>query len=416
MANNVYIGSRYVPIFDGDWDATKVYEPLTIVNYNGGSYTSKQDVPAGTLPTNTDYWALTGNYNGQIANLQQQINTIENEISELSNDDILIIFDSYGTTYGNPSGDNTTIVSVMSELTNRNIRTFNVSGGGFVRDTGNGTFYTNLVTYLNTLTANDKSKISTVIVAAGRNDWTATTSQIKSAMETFYNYCESNLPNLKEKIFGYIANGDDNSTHGTKNQQYACYMALYNSCLELGISWLQNVDCVLHDYSLLNSDGVHPTSDGKKELGRAIIQALKGEYNCSRPIEVLTITPVSGVTISTTGSTNIVGQMINNISSIRMGTYIVATLSSAIASSLVNIPLFTFDNGYIKYPYGYVDLPVFVAYKKNDTITPLGGKVYLDHDGIVKWNGYVPSGNRADNISEILLLGIGDICINGAEG
>lgn len=84
MPNNVYIGSRYVPIFDGNWDNTKVYEPLTIVNYNGGSYTSKQTVPAGTLPTNTTYWALTGNYNGQIANLQQQITAIEGIIGDSS--------------------------------------------------------------------------------------------------------------------------------------------------------------------------------------------------------------------------------------------------------------------------------------------------------------------------------------------
>ena len=80
MANNVYIGSRYVPIFDGDWDATKVYEPLTIVNYNGGSYTSKRTVTAGTLPTNTNYWALTGNYNGQIAALQTQLNATDGRI------------------------------------------------------------------------------------------------------------------------------------------------------------------------------------------------------------------------------------------------------------------------------------------------------------------------------------------------
>ena len=80
MANNVYVGSRYVPIFDGDWNSGKVYEALTIVDYNGSSYTSKRPVPAGTLPTNTTYWALTGNYNGQISNLQNQINDINDTL------------------------------------------------------------------------------------------------------------------------------------------------------------------------------------------------------------------------------------------------------------------------------------------------------------------------------------------------
>lgn len=78
MANNVYVGSRYVPIFDGTWSNSKTYEALTIVEYGNSSYTSKKPVPAGTLPTNTKYWALTGNYNGQITNLQSQINSLNN--------------------------------------------------------------------------------------------------------------------------------------------------------------------------------------------------------------------------------------------------------------------------------------------------------------------------------------------------
>ena len=73
MPNNVYVGSRYVPLFAGAWDNSVTYEPLTIVEYGNNSYTSKKPVLAGTLPTDTDYWALTGNYNGQISNLQNQI-------------------------------------------------------------------------------------------------------------------------------------------------------------------------------------------------------------------------------------------------------------------------------------------------------------------------------------------------------
>ena len=83
MANNAYIGMRYVPKFDGDWNPNKEYEPLIIVQYNSSSYTSKRPVPAGTLPTDSTYWALTGNYNGQIANLQQEIDVINNDMDTL---------------------------------------------------------------------------------------------------------------------------------------------------------------------------------------------------------------------------------------------------------------------------------------------------------------------------------------------
>lgn len=68
MSVTQYIGARYVPLFADpiDWDNTRQYEPLTIVYYQGNSYTSKQAVPTGVDISNTDYWAITGNYNAQI--------------------------------------------------------------------------------------------------------------------------------------------------------------------------------------------------------------------------------------------------------------------------------------------------------------------------------------------------------------
>ena len=83
MPNNVYIGARYVPKLDGDWSASKNYEPLTVVSYNNSSYTSKRDVPAGTLPTDQNYWMLTGNYNGQISHLQNEINQLQVDVKSL---------------------------------------------------------------------------------------------------------------------------------------------------------------------------------------------------------------------------------------------------------------------------------------------------------------------------------------------
>ncbi len=55
-----------------EWDKTKTYEPLTIVYYQGNSYTSRQSVPAGVDITDTTYWALTGNYNAQIEQYRKE--------------------------------------------------------------------------------------------------------------------------------------------------------------------------------------------------------------------------------------------------------------------------------------------------------------------------------------------------------
>lgn len=69
-----YIGARYVPLFadPAEWDNQRTYEPLTIVIHNGNSYTSRQYVPAGINITDTDFWALTGNYNAQVEIYRQE--------------------------------------------------------------------------------------------------------------------------------------------------------------------------------------------------------------------------------------------------------------------------------------------------------------------------------------------------------
>ena len=88
MANNRYIGARYVPIFAGAWDNTQEYEPLTIVSYQGDSYTSRGYVPTGIAITNTQYWAKTGDFNQQVANMQQQLASLQQQMSSVVSDTI----------------------------------------------------------------------------------------------------------------------------------------------------------------------------------------------------------------------------------------------------------------------------------------------------------------------------------------
>lgn len=78
-----YKGMRYVPIFDGNWDNTKDYEPLIIVSYQGNSYTSRTFVPAGTDITNEAYWALTGNYNAQVEAYRQEVLALSQDFDEV---------------------------------------------------------------------------------------------------------------------------------------------------------------------------------------------------------------------------------------------------------------------------------------------------------------------------------------------
>lgn len=86
MSVRQYIGARYVPIFGRvgedsiEWDNTKPYEPLTIVLYQGNSYTSRQYVPVGIDIANEAFWALTGNYNAQVEAYRSEVQGFDNRI------------------------------------------------------------------------------------------------------------------------------------------------------------------------------------------------------------------------------------------------------------------------------------------------------------------------------------------------
>lgn len=95
MSNIQYIGARYViKVYENsqyagsaDWEQNVTYEPLTLVTYNFSSYLSKKDVPAtiGNPAQNPDYWVVTGAYNGQIANIQEQLDLLNTMYVDIRN-------------------------------------------------------------------------------------------------------------------------------------------------------------------------------------------------------------------------------------------------------------------------------------------------------------------------------------------
>lgn len=89
-----YVGARYVPIFGRkdetsiQWDNSAPYEPLTIVQYQGNSFTSRQYVPAGVDIVNEEFWALTGNYNAQVEAYRREVQTFSNRIGAIESSDV----------------------------------------------------------------------------------------------------------------------------------------------------------------------------------------------------------------------------------------------------------------------------------------------------------------------------------------
>ena len=80
-----YNTGRCIPVCEGVHSKEKSYLNLSVVlnQSTGDSYTSKKKVPIGIELNNVDYWALSGQYNTQIAEAYRRIAQIEVESTNL---------------------------------------------------------------------------------------------------------------------------------------------------------------------------------------------------------------------------------------------------------------------------------------------------------------------------------------------
>lgn len=113
MANNRYVGARYVPIVVGSWDTGSTYEALSVVMYQGDSYISKIPVPANIDITNTGYWAKCANYNAQWAAYQETAFTMAKLV------DALVVVTDTGTASISANNNNTNYATNFTTEYNR---------------------------------------------------------------------------------------------------------------------------------------------------------------------------------------------------------------------------------------------------------------------------------------------------------
>src|SRR5699024_11980914 len=119
------------PLIMDEWDKTISYEGLSIVTYQGGSYTSKKRVPVGIDINDNEYWSMTGNYNAQVENYRQEVRDMQDEVdSKVGQDE----FDD------SLNSVNQQLEKTESDLTQRGL---NILSYGLM---GNGT--ENIVPYL----------------------------------------------------------------------------------------------------------------------------------------------------------------------------------------------------------------------------------------------------------------------------
>lgn len=409
MATTQYIGARYVPAFytnpddnSNAWRAGVEYEALTIVTDVNQSYTAKIPVPAsvGRPSENPTYWILTGAYNAQVEQYRQAVAGVQTDVDALTGrvDDIetdlseeitpdnecyLFISDSYGGEYGNTSGDTTTIWSELANKLNMPGRlwfgTFVASG--FAYNPGNGTFLTKLQDNAANIAANvDVSKITKVVVVAGRNDYLAANeTAVFSAMQAFDSYVKTTYPNAK-RYYGFIANGDNNSAGSKADLILKSYRA-YRRCNEFGGIYLTGVEAGIHVIDGLASDWIHPSIAGKKAIANAVYEALTtGSFVASYPPASAVFTPRNGFGFIS-GYGLELNELIENNAlytfSENLLTGITIPAQNFTDSTEYTLTFADISGGYLLHPFGSVTIPVIVEIDK----TPFEGKLIITAPG-----------------------------------
>lgn len=284
MAVRQYVGARYVlKIYQNsqdpqsaDWESGVSYEPLTMVNYNNSSYISRSQVPAsvGDPVSNPTYWALSGLYNGQIAQLQQDINDLDEKVDKLHTRYYVFISDSYGSYPGN---DGYTFVEKAihnNGLTEGDTAyNFHTSGAGFAAST---TFLS--VLQSNEATIDDKDKITDVIVIGSANDQGHSYSDIRSAIYTFSQYIASNYPNAKLYLASMSKSLRQDNIAGINDAVKA-----YQDATDQGCGFIENSQFAMTQISTFKTDMRHPSENAVDYLGNLLTNYIKtGSMSVSR--------------------------------------------------------------------------------------------------------------------------------------
>lgn len=257
-----YVGAYYVPHgWYENYDAGFQYEPLSTVFYKNAWYILKQPAPVGTEPTNSQYWAQYNLVPGQIIDIENQLNDLNNDVINLQNSQgnlsqrsILFIGDSYMEGVGD-NVTNTFVNQFVDSVKLLNYEILTKSGAGFYANNYGDSF----ITLLNKATIKNPTDI---VVCGGRNDLNEDESNVETAINTFINICNEKYPNANI-IIAFIPNLADLNLPGNPSNMNKIYDKKI---------FLQNMSFILTDRTLISSDGIHPNQAGHNAL-------YKGLYN-----------------------------------------------------------------------------------------------------------------------------------------
>ena len=208
----------------------------------------------------------------KINTINSEINTINNTLTRMNTRKVIIIGDSYA----NRTNSWADRLQTELNLSNENCVIKRVSGVGFYATQNDVNFSTMVVDNISI----PGNEVTDIIVCGGYNDRNATDEQLSAAFNTFNTVVKTSYPNAKIHV-GFVGWADldvgtANEWADIVNTLAYCRIRYINICTEHPeVHYLNNVEYTLHDISLLDTTGFHPTADGHKELAKNIKQAFE---------------------------------------------------------------------------------------------------------------------------------------------
>lgn len=284
MALHQYIGARYVPRFyensDGtaEWRSGVIYEPLTIVTWNGNSYTSKKTIPSniGNPSANPDYWAATGVYNEQVQELRDEVTVLNDAVISQRVRRVIVIGDSYaeGTTAGGVTDSFTNFVASHLQLGPGNFYKFSTGGSGFVGN--NAALYTFQELMENGYaTVSHPETITDIIFVGGANDLGGDQA-LEDAVLAAINRANVLYPNA---YIGVAFVGNNTFAASTDRIMYLLGAFRYQQAVYRAVAtrvyYVNNGPLALKGGGdIMSTDHLHPTKRGYMALGEFIAGAI----------------------------------------------------------------------------------------------------------------------------------------------
>ena len=301
MSVREYVGARYVPLFATplEWSNAGSYEPLTIVQHEGNSYTSRQFVPVGIDISNEDYWALTGNYNAQIEQYRQEVSAYDGRITANSNaiaDNTAKIAENTASISANEAeiahlnekkvavviGDSYSDVDKNTSLTywhemvcqqlDLTDKCYALDSCGYI--SGSKTFSQQL-DEANSDGSFDNEDVKYVFVYGGRNDVTKTLTQ--TSVDDVISKAKGYFQNAQVVVIGVNTWQGMTYNASSTNDVYTTN-TLQNACWKAGVTFMSSLWWLVGKGSYFDSAAAnaHPNQSGQNYIAARVLQTMFG--------------------------------------------------------------------------------------------------------------------------------------------